>query len=184
MNKEHLRKNLENFEDEKDGAMKEMLRIIIRAQVDRGERLLVRSAPGTPSVPSTDEGGSVCSDRKDGYYIPSGVVERASEDEKYEYWWSDGMAVDMLDWTAVPYRAVYQMNGILLRWHSGEYDEVMKAHFRREVVQRRWQEKWIMKVGHPLTEVRRQYGDPWRRERRRILEGRNPSNNSAFFIYL
>ena len=181
MNKEHLRKNLENFEDEKDGDMKEMLRIIIHGQVNRGERLLVRSAPGTPS---SDEGGSVWSDRKDGYYSPSGVVERASEDEKYEYWWSDGMAVKMLEWTAVPYRAVFQMNGILLIWHSGEYDEVMKAHFHREGVQRRWREKWIMKVGHPLTEVRRRYGDPWGRERRRILEGRKPSYYSAFFIYI
>ena len=173
---ELLQKNLEALEYEKDEKEKEMLRIIIHGQVNREENSLEIFHPGTP--PSDRSGPESIV----GETIPSRAEQMKKEDIKY-LWISkeDEKSHEIM---RVDCNVVFQMNGVLILWPSGEMDDIMKAHFNEPDVQQRWREKWLSNVGHPLKEVRARYGDPWAERRSRWLDSEETFYFTGVFINL
>ena len=177
---ELLQRNLDALGYEKDEKEKEMLRIIIHGQVNREEKSLEILHPGTPpsdiSEPESILGETI------GETIPSRVEQMKKEDINYLWISKDDQKSHEIN--KVVCNVVFQMNGVLIMWPSGENDDEMKGHFNERDVQQRWREKWLSNVGHPLTEVRARYGDPWAEMRSRWLDGEEPSYLTGVYISL
>ena len=180
MNAELLQRNLDALAYEKDEKEKEMLRIIIHGQVNREEKSLEIFHPGTPPSDRSEPESILV--ETFGEAIPSRVEQMEKEDIHYLWISKDDQKTHEIK--KVVCNVSFEMNGVVIYWPSGEMDDDMKAHFNERDVQQRWREKWLSNVGHPLTEVRARYGDPWAEMRSRWLDGEEPSYFTGVYISL
>ena len=176
MLEELLRRNLDKFEEEKDEKEKEMLRIIIIGQVNRGEKLLEQTPPGTPSSDESEPDWIAWDDQ------PSRADAITFEGGTNWYWCCDEEKI--FEMTPVPYNVILQVHGILIVWSSGDYDEEMRAHFLDRDVQSRKRCRLWYEFGHLIVEDRERHGDSWSDKDTQILECNEHSDHTGVFIYI